>query len=308
MCILYMADPVTVHEWRQALASAVPDLEFRQWPDVGDTSDIKYIIAWDASPDLAEKFPNLKVLYSAGAGVDQFDLSQLPERVSLVRLVDESMADIMAEYVVFAVLALHRDILSYKCSQREKVWKSLPIIPACRRRVGVMGLGNLGRVALDRLLPFGFQLSGWNRSSKFVPGGRCFVGLSQLPGFLAQCDILVNLLPLTSQTEGIINVETLGYLPVGAGIVNVGRGKHVVEEDLLAALESGRLGGVVLDVMREEPPSQHHPFWSNPRVIMTPHVASNVQIEGSVEIIRANLDRELNGLPLINEVCRARGY
>lgn len=308
MCILYMADPATAQEWRDALSNAVPNLDFRQWPEVGDVSDVEYIIAWEASPDLAERFPNLKVLYSAGAGVDQFDLSLLPERVSLVRLVDESMADIMAEYVVFAVLALHRDILSYQQSQRKKLWEPLPIIPARRRRVGVMGLGNLGCVALERLQPFGFQLSGWNRSSKSIPGGRCFVGPGELREFLGQCDILVNLLPLTSQTEGMINAELLSHLPSGAGVVNVGRGRHVIEQDLLDALSCGSLGGAVLDVLREEPPSDAHPFWEHPRIIMTPHIASNVQVEGSVEVISANLQREHAGQPLINEVCRARGY
>ena len=154
MAILYMAEPGSAAQWRQAFHESAPELEFREWPEVGDARDIEYLIAWKAMPRLMAQFPNLSVLYSAGAGVDQFDLSELPEHVSLVRLVDGAMADIMAEYVTFAVLALHRDILTYQNSQRERRWAPLPIIPACERRVGVMGLGNLGQVALQRLQPW----------------------------------------------------------------------------------------------------------------------------------------------------------
>lgn len=308
MCILYMAEPSSAAEWRQAFSETVLELEFRQWPDVGDPRDVEYLIAWKPMPQQMEQFPNLKVLYSAGAGVDQFDLSQLPERVSLVRLVDSSMAEIMAEYVLFAVLALHRDILTYQISQRERCWAPLPIIPATERRVGIMGVGSLGRIALHRLEPLGFQLSAWNRSLREVPGGRCYVGDEQLSEFLGQCDILVNLLPLTPETTGILNSSTLSQLPHGAGLVNVARGAHVVEEDLLKALDSGKIGGAVLDVLNHEPPSDEHPFWRHQRVLLTPHIASNVQVKGAVAAIARNLYRERKGLPLLNTVDRSKGY
>ncbi|MDH1692559.1 glyoxylate/hydroxypyruvate reductase A [Pseudomonas sp. GD03766] len=308
MCILYMAEPSSAAEWRQAFSETVLELEFRQWPDVGDPRDVEYLIAWKPMPRLMEQFPNLKVLYSAGAGVDQFDLSDLPEHVSLVRLVDGTMADIMAEYVIFAVLALHRDMLDYQISQRDRAWAPLPIIPACERRVGVMGLGNLGQVALERLQPLGFQLSAWNRSPKDVPGGRCFVGVEQLHEFLGQCDILINLLPLTPETTGILNANTLGALPMGAGIVNVGRGAHVIEKDLLAALDTGKVGGAVLDVLDQEPPQPDHPFWRHPRVLLTPHIASNVQVKGAVDVVARNVYRERRGLQLLNTVDRSKGY
>lgn len=308
MCILYMADPSTTAEWRQAFLEGAPELEFRAWPDVGDARDVRYLVAWEPLPGLMEQFPNLRVLYSAGAGVDQFDISELPEDVSLVRLVDTSMADIMAEYVLYAVLALHRDMLSYHINQRERCWTALPIIPAAERRVGIMGLGNLGQVAVERLQPLGFQLSAWNRSLKAMPGGRCYVGADQLPNFLRQCDILVNLLPLTPETTGILNSAMLGYLPKGAGLVNVGRGAHVVEEDLLEALNDGRVGGAVLDVLNQEPPPTDHPFWRHPRVQLTPHIASNVQVKGAVDVIVRNLGLERQGLALLNAVDRRKGY
>jgi glyoxylate/hydroxypyruvate reductase A len=303
-----MAEPSSAAEWRQAFLDRAPELEFREWPEVGDAHEVQYLIAWKPMPRLMEQFPNLKVLYSAGAGVDQFDLSNLPDHVSLVRLVDDTMADIMAEYVIFAVLALHRDMLDYYFSQSERSWAPLPIIPACERRVGIMGLGNLGQVALERLKPLGFQMSAWSRSPKEVPGGHCFVGVDQLHDFLAQCDILINLLPLTPETTGILNVSTLSALPMGAGIVNVGRGAHVVEKDLLTALEIGKVGGAVLDVLDQEPPQSDHPFWQHPRVLLTPHIASNVQVKGAVDVVARNLYRERRGLPLLNAVDRSKGY
>ncbi len=308
MCILYMADPAAAGKWRDCLARLAPGLEFRQWPDAGNPIQVHYLLAWESPADLAEQFGNLRVLYSAGAGVDQFDMARLPDQVSLVRLVDSSMADIMAEYVLYGVLALHRDILAYQEDQHSGRWHPRPILEASQRRIGIMGVGHLGRAALDRLQPLGFQLSGWNRSLKDVPGGRCYVGLEQLEDFLGQCDILVNMLPLTSDTTGILNAARLGCLPHGAGLINVGRGAHVIEQDLLAALDEGRLGGAVLDVLAQEPPSPDNPFWKHPRVLLTPHIASDVQVEGAVAVIVENLRREREGLPLLNVVDRSRGY
>lgn len=308
MCILYMADPAAAGEWRDYLSTLAPELEFRQWPDIGNPAEVLYILAWEPLADLAEQFRNLRVLYAAGAGVDQFDLAQLPDQVPLVRLVDCSMADIMAEYVLLSVLALHRDILTYQEDQRSGRWQPRPIVHASQRRVGVMGVGNLGRAALDRLQPLGFKLSGWNRSLKDVPGGRCYVGLEQLEHFLGQCDILVNMLPLTPETNGILNAARLRCLPHGAGFINVGRGAHVIEQDLLDALNAGQVGGAVLDVLVQEPPSPQSPFWKHPRVLLTPHIASDVQIEGSVAVIVENLRREREGLPLLNIVDRSKGY
>jgi glyoxylate/hydroxypyruvate reductase A len=249
MCILYMADPVDAEKWRDCLSTLAPELEFRQWPDIRNPSEVHYILAWEPLADVAEQFGNLRLIYAAGAGVDQFDLTRLPAQVSLIRLVDSSMADIMAEYVLFGVLVLHRDILAYQEDQRSGRWQPRPIVHASQRRVGVMGVGKLGRAALDRLQPLGFQLSGWNRSSKEVPGGRCYVGPDELEEFLGQCDILVNMLPLTPETDGILNAARLDCLPHGAGLTNVGRGAHVVDADLLSALDKGRLGGAVLDVL-----------------------------------------------------------
>lgn len=308
MCILYMADPLDAEKWRDCLLTHAPELEFRQWPDIGNPSDVHYILAWEPLTNLAELFGNLRLLFAAGAGVDQFDLPHLPAHVSLIRLVDSSMADIMAEYVLFGVLALHRDILDYREDQRRGRWQPRSIVRASQRRVGVMGIGTLGMAALGRLQPLGFQLSGWNRSLKDIPGGRCFVGPDELDEFLKQCDILVNMLPLTPETKGILSAARLDCLPHGAGLINVGRGAHVIETDLISALDTGRLRGAVLDVLVEEPPPRDSSLWNHSRVLMTPHIASDVQIDGGVALIVENLRRARAGTPLLNVVDRGKGY
>ncbi|NWA04523.1 2-hydroxyacid dehydrogenase [Pseudomonas gingeri] len=308
MCILYMANPKVSAAWRAAFSRTLPEMDFREWPDIGNPDEVHYLITWEGNLDVINMLPNLRAVYAAGAGVDQFDMSNFPKGLRLIRLVDESMADIMAEYVLFAVLALHRDMLIYRQHQIEKAWDPRAIVPAAKRRVGVMGAGQLGLTTLKKLEALGFQFCAWNRSLKTVPGGQCFVGNAQLGDFLAQCDILVNLLPLTAETSGIFNKDLFRQLPRGAGLVNVGRGAHLVEDDLLDALEDGTLGGAVLDVFTTEPPEQHHPFWTHPRILVTPHIASNVQVEGSVAIIAQNMEREALGMEPLNVVDTARGY
>lgn len=307
MCILYKADPRRAAEWRLRLAALAPELEFRQWPDVGDPAEVNYLIAWEPPENLAERFCNLRILFSAGAGVDQFERERLPAHTRLVRMVDDSIAASMAEYVLFAVLTLHRDLLAYREDQRARRWQPLPIVPAARRRVGVMGLGQLGQAALARLLPLGFPLSGWNRSARDLSGVACFSGHAQLDGFLGQCDILVNLLPLTEETQGLLDGALFARLPRGAGLVNVGRGAHLREADLLIALEQGQLSGAVLDVVDQEPPAPNNPLWDHPRVLLTPHIASTVQVEGGVALVVENLRRERDGESLLHLVERRQG-
>lgn len=308
MRFLYMGEPENAERWRDAFFRILPDIKFEVWPDVGDASLVTYVITWQPSSDLGNLFPNLRGIYIAGAGLDQYNFADIPTTVNLIRLVDDSMAEIMADYVLFAVLALHRDMLAYREQQSNRQWAPLPIVPATERRVGILGAGTLGKAALERLEPLGFQLSAWSQTFREVPGGNCFVGWSQISTFLTQCDILVNLLPLTDETRGILDFSTFSRMPEGAGIVNVGRGAHLVEKDLLQALDSGQLGAAVLDVFASEPLANEHPFWSHPRIMVTPQIASDVQVQGAVSLIARNLYRDRRRLRLLNVVDRDKGY
>ena len=308
MTVLYKANMVRGAEWARFFAERAPDVPFRLWPDVGDPAEVRYLVAWVPPDDIATTFPNLELVFSVGAGVDQFDVTKLPAHLPLVRMLEPGIAETMVEYVTMAVLALHRDLLDFISQQKKQVWHEIRITPAKRRRVGVMGLGQLGQAALDRLRAFGFPLLGWNRSPREIEGVTCYAGVGSLPDFLSQTDILVCLLPLTDETRGILNAELFARLPRGAGLVNVGRGPHLVEADLLAALDSGVLSGAVLDVTDPEPPPAGHPFWSHPRILLTPHNASMTTPDTAVDFVLDVIDRHRRGDELPGLVDRTRGY
>lgn len=308
MAFLYKADPRRGAEWAALFATQRPGLPFHIWPETGDPAAVRYLAAWLPPDDLMARFPNLEVLFSVGAGVDQFDLAALPPGLPVVRMVEPGIIGGMVEYVTMSVLALHRDMPAYLAQQRAESWRPIRVRPASARRVGVLGLGELGRAVLGALAPFGFALSGWSRSGGDLPGVACHAGAAALPGFLAGCDILVCLLPLTAQTRGILDRALLAQLPPGAALVNAGRGGHLVQQDLLAALESGHLCAAILDVADPEPLPPGHPFWSHPRIWLSPHVASMTQPETAVAAVLANLDRHGRGEPMLGLVDRARGY
>ncbi|WP_298242545.1 glyoxylate/hydroxypyruvate reductase A [uncultured Bradyrhizobium sp.] len=308
MAVLYKANMVRGAEWARFFAERAPDVPFRLWPDIGDPADVRYLVAWVPPDDIATTFPNLELVFSVGAGVDQFDASILPAHLPLVRMLEPGIAETMVEYVTMAVLALHRDLLDFINQQKEQVWREIRITPAGRRRVGVVGLGQLGQAVLERLKAFGFPLSGWNRSPREIEGVACYAGAEALTEFLGQSDILICLLPLTDETRGILNADLFARLPRGASLVNVGRGPHLIAADLLAALDSGALSGAVLDVTDPEPLPSGHPFWSHPRILLTPHNAAMTSPDTAVDFVLDVIDRHRRGEDLPGRVDRTRGY
>jgi glyoxylate/hydroxypyruvate reductase len=308
MTLVYKADPVRGAEWAKILTVRGADLDFRIWPDIGNPLDVRYLATWILSDNIVQSFPNLEVLFSLGAGVDQIDFSKLPAELPVVRMVEPGIIDGMIEYVCMAVLALHRDLLPYMAQQREHVWRPIRVRPAASRRVGVLGLGVLGQAACRKLSGFGFQVSGWSRSSRSLEGVECFAGHDALPAFLERCDVLVCLLPLTTETRGLIDANVLSRLPYGAKLVNAARGALLDQDALLAALHSGHIAAAVLDVASPEPLPPGHALWEHPMVMVTPHIASMTQPESAVDTLLDNLARHRSGEPLIGLVDRARGY
>lgn len=308
MALLYTAAAERGRRWAAMFAEAMPDLEMRLAPDIGDPADIRYLAAWTLTPGLIETLPNLEVLFSIGAGVDQLDLAQVPSHVTVVRLVDPNLADAMADYVAMSVLALHRDLFAYLDQQRQQVWRALPQTAAQDRRVGMMGLGQMGATALAALAPFGFALNGWSRSARDIAGVACFHGEAGLDAFLATTDIMVCLLPLTDDTRGILGRDLFAKLPRGAAIVSAGRGGHLDPEALIAALDSGHLSRAILDVTPIEPLPAGDPLWSHPKIVLTPHAAAATDAEGSGKALIANLRRHRAGEAMVGVVDRGRGY
>lgn len=308
MTLLYTSDPIRGRVWREIFAAEAPDIGFAEAADAPDPATIRYLAAWNPSADLIAQLPVLDVLFSIGAGVDQFDMTILPDHVRIVRMIEPGIAAGMVEYVTMAVLALHRNLIDYGLAQREGRWAPIALVPARERRIGVMGLGNLGQAVLRALAPFGFTLSGWSRSPRSIEEVDCHAGEGALADFLAGCDILICLLPLTDETRGILCRDTLSRLPHGAGLINVGRGGHLVEQDLLSLLDERHLSGAVLDVTAAEPLPAGHAFWTHPRILMTPHVASMTRADSAARVLIANIRRYEAGVPMDGEVARDRGY
>ena len=266
-----------VPEWQAEFRAVAPHLDVRWWQDPAvDLAEVPYVFVWAPGPGWLARLPQLRLILSSGAGVDHITSDpDWPRHIPIVRMGGAETMQRMGEYVCLAALALLRDLPTAIAGQAARRWVEMPGgRSAWETRVGLMGLGNLGAHAAGMLRGLGFQVSGWSRTGKCVPGVECYAGAGERDAFLAGADILVNLLPDTAETRGAVNAETIALLPPGAGVVNAGRGPQVVLPDLLAALDAGRLSGAVLDVFDVEPLAGDAAAWAHPRVIVTPHVAS----------------------------------
>jgi glyoxylate/hydroxypyruvate reductase A len=309
MALLFRSTVDSAARWSGQLGRQMPGLEIRIWPDIGDPAEIDYALVWRPEPGLLASLPNLKLILSLGAGIDHILCDpDLPPGVPITRLVDPYLTDAMSEYVALQVLRLHRCDLDYRAQQQAGIWRELPQKNAGERPVGILGFGEIGQDAGRKLAALGFPVSGWSRQQRAFAGFETFTGPAGLPQLLARTEILVCLLPLTEETHGILNARTFAALPRGAGLVNAGRGAHLVEEDLIPALDSGQLSAAALDVFREEPLPPGHPFWQHPRILVTPHIAGITNPQTAAPIILDNIRRFEEGRPLLNQVDPARGY
>lgn len=309
MALLYKGDSGRIDFWQNAFRTQRPELEVRLYPELGRPEEINYALLWQPPPGLLATLPNLKAVFSVGAGVDHLTRDpDLPRHIPLIRMVESGLTAGMSEFVVLSVLLHHRFMLDYRAQAARGEWTEIQQIPAEERGVGVLGLGELGRDTLEKLKVFGFDLMGWSRGARTIEGVTCFHGPEGLARMLPRCKILVCLLPLTDETRGILNAGLFAQLPRGAALINVGRGGHQVEADILAALDSGQLGGASLDVYAAEPLPPDSPLWRHPRIVATPHIASMTMAKTAVASVLANIERIERGEPPLNVVDPGRGY
>ena len=309
MAILFASEVDDPVPWREGFADELPGLEFRIWPDRGKAEDISYALIWRQPSGMLCDLPNLEVVFSLGAGVEHVLTDpDLPRHLPLVRLVDPGMTRAMTEFVVMRVLHYHRRMPDYEAQQRESLWRPLPQKLAGERRVGILGLGVLGAAAATALAGLGLDVAGWSRTPKSLDGVTSFSGDGGLFELLERSEILVCLLPLTRETEGILDATTLGALPEGAYVINGARGRHVIDADLLAALDAGQIAGATLDVFVEEPLPSEHPYWAHPKVTVMPHAAAYASAKTGVKTVADNIRRHRAGEPLEDVVNIDREY
>lgn len=295
--------------WVDMLADLLPGWTVQSLDDVTDPSKVTYAVVWRPRTGDIAKFPNLRAVVSIGAGIDHVLADdELPSGVPIIRTVGDDLTQRMREYVALHVLRHHRDMPRQLQAQADKDWHAIVVPVAPKRVVGVMGLGNLGAAAAQTLSALGFTTRGWSKSPKDIPGVDTFAGPETMDAFLDGCEILVNLLPLTPQTTGILNADLFGKLAPGACVINCARGPHLVDGDLIAALDSGQIKQATLDVFHVEPLPVDNPFWDHPGITVTPHVASQIDADTGGRIIAANLKTFAETGTCADVADAARGY
>ncbi|MFC5475025.1 2-hydroxyacid dehydrogenase [Paraherbaspirillum soli] len=310
MKILFYAPPSSnMRSWLDDFRAALPQAEFRLWKE-GDHAPADYALVWRPPAEMLQARHDLKGIFNLGAGVDAILQlgAALPAGVPVIRIDDGGMAIQMAEYVTHAVLGYYRRFDSYRQQAQRAEWQPLPPFDKQDFSVGILGLGVLGSRIAAALAHFGFPLNGWSRSQKDLPGIACYAGEDGLDAFLRASRVLVCILPLTADTHGILNRRNLQKLPQDAYLINVARGGHVVEADLLALVQQGHIAAATLDVFEQEPLPDDHPFWQEPRISITPHVSALSVPKDTIRQIADKVEVLQRGETVAGLVNRQQGY
>ena len=294
--------------WREAFAAQLPELEIRVWPEAGDPKEIEYLAFLRPDFDVLPDFPKLKAMFSRSAGVEAFIHHRRLPQAPLGKIEPEGGDPMMTEYVVMHVLRFHREMPLYQEAQANREWLRRPIVRPETRRIGFLGLGLMAKAPALVLKSLGFPVSAWVRSPKPDSEIPIFHGPDQFERFMNQTDIAVCLLPLTRETKGIFCSRNFAMMPRGAMVINIGRGKHVVEADLIAALDSGQLSYAALDALYPEPLPPDSPLWLHPKVTVMPHVARRPTVAQLVTEIAANISSVEAGGGLLQEIDKTMGY
>ncbi len=308
MAILVLSSPLPAQPFVDALRARAPEVTVWSEADDPPADRVEAVLAWRLKPGTVPRYPRLRVLCSVGAGAEKLLVEDVPEHVAVTRVVDPWQAREIAQYVLACTLRFSRELPLYEQQQARAEWRRHPVRPASRCRVGVLGFGAVGQAIARAFEPLGYEVAGWARRARTLPGVTVYGGPEGLAQLLARSDILVCALPLTADTRGLLDAAALRRLPRGAYLVNVGRGEHLVEADLHALLEEGHLAGAALDVFEREPPKPEHWVWSHRQVLVTPHVAAQASVDTVAQQCLEALQRARDGLPQPRAVDRRAGY
>lgn len=309
MSLLFISPERDPQESKAAVLKEDASIDIEVWPDVKNPERVQFAVVWNHPPHSLAQFPNLKAVSSLGAGVDHIlDDETLPENLKICRVVDDNLTNQMKTYMAAAVLNYRLNMFAYFRQKPQRVWQPLEKQSKEAITIGVMGLGKIGMPVAKHLARQGYKVAGWSNSPKQVKKVDTFSGSGELDSFLNNVNFLICLLPLTPQTEGILDLSLFKKLNHPAFLVNVGRGEHLVDEDLIYALDKGWLEGAQLDVFSEEPLPEKHPFWNRENIVITPHIAAETKAALVAAQLVENYKRTLSGLPLKNEVNRKKHY
>uniref|UniRef100_UPI004049BBCE 2-hydroxyacid dehydrogenase n=1 Tax=Fulvivirga sp. TaxID=1931237 RepID=UPI004049BBCE len=307
MSLLIVAPTRNGNIWKDGMLAIDPNLDIEIWPEVSDPAKITCAVVWNHPAGVMNDYPNLKLVCSMGAGVDHIlKDTTIADQLPITRIVEEKLSNAMSNYIIMAVLNYHKNFYRYQEHKQNKVWDQ-QIAPETEVSVGIMGIGVLGQDAALKLNALGFEVHGLSRTKKSIPGIKCYAE-DEAPAFYHAINVLVCLLPYIPANHGILNKSLFDQLNRGTYLINVARGKHQKEADIIAAIDSGQLSGAFLDVFEQEPLPSDSPIWSHPKIQFTPHIASITNPEAAIPQIVDNYHRSMKGEKLLNLIDRKKGY
>jgi glyoxylate/hydroxypyruvate reductase len=295
--------------WAQLLKEKLPKTAISIYPEVENPASITFAVCWKADKNVLQLFPNLAVIQSVGASIDHITRNQTLRQEHIVtRIVDDNLSNDMWEFLLAAVLSNLKNLDLYGRQKAHKKWQQTDYASIKNMTISIIGLGQIGALVAAKFAALGFIVKGWSTSVKTIENVSCFAGQNELDAFLDGTDFLINILPLTVETEDFLNKNTLKKVKKGGFLINVGRGEHLIEQDLVELLDENYLSGALLDVFRIEPLPQDHIFWTHPKIQITPHVASLTNVEAATTQIAENYTRYMSGQALRHIVSIKKGY
>lgn len=297
-----------IGDWFKNLKELLPDTKIEVYPEIENYDDVEFLVTWRPYVDYVNDFPNLKVVQSVGAGIDHLLHTVIPNEIQIARIVDPTLKQDMFEHILTCIMAEMKNILPYYKEQQLNEWKPRNYLSIKETAVCILGLGEIGKLVAEKLVALGFKVKGWSNSAKEINGVEAYFGENGLAEAVKESNFVVNILPLTQATTGILNTDLFNLFTIPTTLINVGRGGHLKDEDLLQAIKKGQIKTAYLDVFYQEPLNKDHPFWCNEAIYITPHIASITNPETAILQVVDNYKRLKNKETLLNKVDLERGY